>query len=1010
MAKGNTTTTSSTEDKTHQAISSYFIGPQAENLPFFQRNIDTILRELGQARQAYFPEDGRFITKKIQDSKEYIKNTTQISAAVKMAAKLLGKHSIPCWNPRYEGHMATDINIPGLLGYFMTMLYNPNNVTLEASPLTTIAEMEVGEQLCDLFGYNTDPERKDMPLAWGHITCGGTVANLESIWVARNLKFYPLALRRAVEEGSLQFVADTFKVQTCVGEEKLFIDLSTWELLNLRSKTILDLSQSLYDQYGISSTYVEKAVEPYNPQSIGKDDLERHFKLDKPIQYFLSKTRHYSWPKGAAVAGIGSANAVGLEVDNGARVDLKDLESKLEACLKNQQAVYAVVAIVGSTEEGAVDPLGRILAIRQRFQARGLSFLVHADAAWGGYFATMLPKDLSNDLMEPGLVGPHVGAGLNTDDEGFVPDLSLKAETQEDLFALRYADSITVDPHKAGYAPYPAGALAYRDGRMRYLVTWTTPYLSRGADTSIGIYGLEGSKPGAAAMSVYLSNKCIGLNPEGYGALHSEVSFTCTRLSAYWAAMTTKYDSFVCVPFNMLPSELSGGDETAIETERQRIRDEIISKSNREIVAADEGKPHEQRTMTLLRQLGSDLNINTFALNWRYEDGTLNDDVEEANYLMQRVIERVSVDSPDDIPTEIPFYLTSTEFTHELYGKCAQTFKKRLHLKDNEKAPHSLFVLRNVVMSPFPTQNTFFDKLMKDFKKVVEEEVKVCRERNSSGPAVHNFLIQGTDKVFLVYQPSFHLAKHRRQAILAAELPKEDMDVYRQVKNTSAEDPIFLRTVKEVNIHDLLDKVKSGTQVQIRGTVYNSNGLIQSSVPVTITRIIKDRPLASIYRDSAYPSAYMPFYIYGDSKQQHISHMLLKAPNIGLCAGNVTLQLNDGQILNDTDLSRGAILCLTKVPEAARQPFPAKNADIPRGFFFRAGEKFPIKIYSDPHDASTGGPGLLDGLTEVLADGTMTLGRDLQVDAESVNRDIFKRVDKVSRWRDEFGKIGKELK
>lgn len=70
-----------------------------------------------------------------------------------------------------------------LLGYFMTMLYNPNNVALEASPMTTLVELRVGQQLCELFGYNIHIEEKTSPLAWGHITCDGTVANLESIWV-----------------------------------------------------------------------------------------------------------------------------------------------------------------------------------------------------------------------------------------------------------------------------------------------------------------------------------------------------------------------------------------------------------------------------------------------------------------------------------------------------------------------------------------------------------------------------------------------------------------------------------------------------------------------------------------------------------------------------------------------------------------------------------------------------------------------------------------------------------
>lgn len=54
-----------------------------------------------------------------------------------------------------------------MLGYFMTMLYNPNNVALEASPISTVAEIEVGEQLCELFGFNTDEDNAEDPVGWG---------------------------------------------------------------------------------------------------------------------------------------------------------------------------------------------------------------------------------------------------------------------------------------------------------------------------------------------------------------------------------------------------------------------------------------------------------------------------------------------------------------------------------------------------------------------------------------------------------------------------------------------------------------------------------------------------------------------------------------------------------------------------------------------------------------------------------------------------------------------------
>ena len=566
------------------------------------------------------------------------------------------------------------------------------------------------------------------------IVCGGTIANLESVWVARNLKFYPLSIVSAMKkDGPLAFAADTFEIQPCRGPKRLMKDLGVWELLNLQPKTILDIPERLYGQYHMSPGFLDSVMKKYGIQSTGKGALEKEFEVG-PINYFVSNTRHYSWPKSAgeqlehhgdlransskAVMGIGSDYMIGVEVDHGARVNLDDLRSKLQACLDKRQPVYAVVAIIGSTEEGAVDPLRGILKLRQEFQAKGLSFLVHGDGAWGGYFCTMLPQDYKpgQEISLPS----EKGSGA-----GFVPDSSLRADTQEDLFLLREVDSITVDPHKAAYIPYPAGGLCYRDGRMRYLVTWTSPYISRGetTDTTIGVFGIEGSKPGASVMSTWFSNACIGMGPDGYGKLLSEVTFTCSRLSAEWAAMSEKDDAFVVVPMNELPSETKpGATPEKVEAERQRIRDQILLKTNEEIVNEDESRPKEDKALALLRALGSDLNINAFSTNWRYADGSLNTEVEEANYFNLRVIQRLSVDSPEDDPTEIPFYLTSTTFQLHEYGECAQHFKKRLGLHVDQE---DLVVMRNVVMSPWPTDGNFIARLIDEFKKVLNEEVQV---------------------------------------------------------------------------------------------------------------------------------------------------------------------------------------------------------------------------------------------------------------------------------------------
>ena len=236
------------------------------------------------------------------------------------------------------------------------------------------------------------------------------------------------------------------------------------------------------------------------------------------------------------------------------------------------------------------------------------------------------------------------------------------------------------------------------------------------------MFGIEDSKPGASVMATWFPNTCIGLGPNGYGQLLGEITFTCSRLSAEWAVMSTKDDGFVVVPLNELPSEIKNGTPEEVEAEKQKIRERVLQKINTEIVSEDESRTKDDKALALLRALGSDLNINAFSANWRYANGTLDEDTEEANYFNQRVIKRLSVDSPEDDPTKIPFYLTSTTFVISEYGKCAQHYKKQLGLYEDQE---DLVVTRNVVMSPWPTDGNFIARLIVEFKKVLNEEVQV---------------------------------------------------------------------------------------------------------------------------------------------------------------------------------------------------------------------------------------------------------------------------------------------
>ncbi|MEJ2718525.1 MAG: hypothetical protein P8182_15550, partial [Deltaproteobacteria bacterium] len=95
----------------------------------------------------------------------------------------------------------------------------------------------------------------------------------------------------------------------------------------------------------------------------------------------------------------------------------------------------------------------------------------------------------------------------------------------EGFRALRYVDSITIDPHKLGYVPYPAGAVIFRDGRSKELVAQEAAYALGGryskapGEISIGKYILEGSKPGAVAASVFLSHRVLPPDERGYGRM-----------------------------------------------------------------------------------------------------------------------------------------------------------------------------------------------------------------------------------------------------------------------------------------------------------------------------------------------------------------------------------------------------------------------------------------------------------------------------------------------------------
>src|SRR5258707_3697665 len=97
-------------------------------------------------------------------SPAFKKSMSILRTNLTLLSRLLPQHSVPFYSPRYMAHMVNDVSMPATLGYLMGLMYNPNNISPEAGPLTPILEYDVGQQLCSRLGYNPQLGLKPQPL------------------------------------------------------------------------------------------------------------------------------------------------------------------------------------------------------------------------------------------------------------------------------------------------------------------------------------------------------------------------------------------------------------------------------------------------------------------------------------------------------------------------------------------------------------------------------------------------------------------------------------------------------------------------------------------------------------------------------------------------------------------------------------------------------------------------------------------------------------------------------
>ena len=277
--------------------------------------------------------------------------------------------NFPYFHPQYAGQMLKPPHPVARLAYSLAMFINPNNHALDGGRASSQMEKEAVAEIARMFGWETH---------LGHLTSGGTMANLEALWIAGQLR-----------PGGAMLASDQ---------------------------------------------------------------------------------AHYTHTR---ISGVLKIPFESVPTDRTARMDLDALERRLK-----RGGVATVVATLGTTATGSVDPLPGILELRERY-----GFRLHADCAYGGYYT------LASNLAPPARAA---------------------------FDRLVDVDSIVIDPHKHGLQPYGCGCILFRDPGVGNFYKHDSPYTYFSSkDLHLGEISLECSRAGAAAVALWATQRLFPLKRGG---------------------------------------------------------------------------------------------------------------------------------------------------------------------------------------------------------------------------------------------------------------------------------------------------------------------------------------------------------------------------------------------------------------------------------------------------------------------------------------------------------------
>ena len=217
------------------------------------------------------------------------------------------------------------------------------------------------------------------------------------------------------------------------------------------------------------------------------------------VLVFVSDAGHYCASNIVGWMGIGTDNLITIPTTVENEIDLVQLEHQARAALEDGKRIAAIIATLGTTDSFGLDDLESIAVLRDtlanEFQLDYKPH-IHADAVIGWAWSVFNDYDIETNLL------------------GFRPrTIRALAGACRRIRHLSLADSVGIDFHKTGFAPYISSVVLVKDQDDLKLVTRhpdQMPYLYHFGDYRPGMFTLETSRSGTGPLAALANFRLFG--------------------------------------------------------------------------------------------------------------------------------------------------------------------------------------------------------------------------------------------------------------------------------------------------------------------------------------------------------------------------------------------------------------------------------------------------------------------------------------------------------------------